>query len=317
MSAAGLLILYSVLIVLASLAGGALPTIVRMTHTRMQMMMSFVGGVMLGVGLVHLLPHAIAELGSVDWAVGWLIIGLLAMFFLIRMFHFHEHGPLDRQPTTADEQLSETISAGHDGHTTGHTHNHGSSHRLSWFGVAIGMFIHTFIDGIALGATIEHLTDSPTGLGVFVAPVFLAILLHKPLDAMSVTMVMAAGGWSMRSMQMVNAGFALICPLGAAMFFIGARQFTHYETWLVGSALGFSAGVFLCIALSDLLPELQFHTHDRFKLSVALLGGVVLAYAIGWFEPPGLHDHQADDHHDSPAAADGHPHPHDSKLGEQ
>jgi zinc and cadmium transporter len=41
-------------------------------------------------------------------------------------------------------------------------------------------------------------------------------------------------------------------------------------------ALAFSAGTFLCIALSDLLPELQFHSHDRLKLSVALLAGVVL-----------------------------------------
>ena len=45
---------------------------------------------------------------------------------------------------------------------------------------------------------------------------------------------------------------------------------------LTAHALAFSAGTFLCIALSDLLPELQFHTHDRIKLSVALLAGFVL-----------------------------------------
>ena len=42
---------------------------------------------------------------------------------------------------------------------------------------------------------------------------------------------------------------------------------------LDGVALAFSAGTFLCIALSDLLPELQFHSHDRLKLSLALLAG--------------------------------------------
>ena len=42
------------------------------------------------------------------------------------------------------------------------------------------------------------------------------------------------------------------------------------------AALAFSAGTFLCIALSDLLPELQFHAHDRTKLSLALLAGFAL-----------------------------------------
>jgi zinc and cadmium transporter len=36
------------------------------------------------------------------------------------------------------------------------------------------------------------------------------------------------------------------------------------------------------------LPELQFHSHDRLKLSVALLLGVGIAVLIGMIEP---HDH--------------------------
>ncbi|MHC5543735.1 ZIP family metal transporter, partial [Singulisphaera rosea] len=42
------------------------------------------------------------------------------------------------------------------------------------------------------------------------------------------------------------------------------------------AALAFSAGTFLCIALSDLLPELQFHAHDRLTLSASLLAGFFL-----------------------------------------
>jgi zinc and cadmium transporter len=48
--------------------------------------------------------------------------------------------------------------------------------------------------------------------------------------------------------------------------------------------LAFSAGTFLCIALSDLLPELQFHEHDRWKLSVALLAGLALMALAGQIE---------------------------------
>ncbi|MCA9118000.1 MAG: hypothetical protein KDA79_23170, partial [Planctomycetaceae bacterium] len=49
---------------------------------------------------------------------------------------------------------------------------------------------------------------------------------------------------------------------------------------IVGAALGFSAGVFLCISLGDLLPELELHSHNRLKLSLALLLGVAVAWGV-------------------------------------
>jgi hypothetical protein len=41
----------------------------------------------------------------------------------------------------------------------------------------------------------------------------------------------------------------------------------------------------LFIALSDLLPEVQFHRHDRLKLFAALLAGVALMGMIALLEP--------------------------------
>lgn len=60
--------LYCVAVVLASLAGGWLPLFVRMTHTRLQLFTSLCGGLMLGIGLLHLLPHAVAVLDSLEHA---------------------------------------------------------------------------------------------------------------------------------------------------------------------------------------------------------------------------------------------------------
>jgi len=53
----------------------------------------------------------------------------------------------------------------------------------------------------------------------------------------------------------------------------------------LGCALAFCAGSFLCIASSDLLPELQFHSHDRLKLSIALIAGLTIAVLIKQLEP--------------------------------
>lgn len=275
---------YSVLIIGASLLGGWLPSLIKLTHTRTQVMMSFVAGLMLGVAIYHLLPHAIATLDNddaVEQAVWWLMIGLLIMFILLRAFHFHQH----------DHSVDEDD----------HHHHH---HPLSWTGIALGLGLHTLIDGIALGAAIQVDVAAGTGTGLFGVGVFLAIVLHKPIDAMSITTLMKSSGWKTGARLTVNVIFSLLCPLGALLFFWGAGNIGDNQAVFVGSALAFSAGVFLCISLSDLLPEIQFHTHDRGKLTISLLLGVVLAYSIGFIEPE--HRHLESSVHGKAGAGDTH-----------
>jgi zinc and cadmium transporter len=273
-----LLFFYCIAIAAFSLLGGLLPNWVRMTHTRTQLVMSFVSGLMLGVAFYHLLPHSmmmIGGAGAADVSVWWLMVGLIAMLLLLRMFHFHQHD----------------FSAGEEEHHHNGGHDHPvatSVHRLSWVGIALGLAVHTLIDGVALGAVMQgEVAEGASGiLGV---GVFLAILLHKPLDAMSITTVMSAGGWSRRARATTNLMFALMCPLGALLFFFGVSLLDDTRDYLVGVALAFSAGAFVCIALSDLLPEVHFHSHDRGKLTVAFLLGIALAYGIGHLEPANFH----------------------------
>jgi zinc and cadmium transporter len=286
------LVFYCVLILLGSMLGGWLPSLVNLTHNRMQLLISLIGGLMLGIGLFHMLPHAIVELGfqSVDVAMIWMMLGMIFMFFLLRMFHFHQH----ELPETHDH-------AGHDhdhdcSHPHAHQHDSHDVHKLSWLGVFIGLAIHTLIDGLALGASIK--ADAvhgdywlPFGLGTF-----LAILLHKPLDAVSITSLMKAADWSTGWRTLVNVGFSLMCPLGAGLFFFGLSLFGGNQAVVIGCALAFSAGVFVCIALSDLLPEMEFHSHSRVPLSVALLLGIAIAWGIGLLEPKHAHLHNVSGH---------------------
>jgi zinc and cadmium transporter len=289
------LAIYSGLIILASLAGGWIPLATKLTHTRLQVAISFVAGFMLGIGVLHLLPHAWHQLRSIDRTVSWLLAGFLVMFLAQRFFHFHHH-----------DVPEESDAAHHDhepGHHTGHHHHpgHGDQHghslaeqsarRLSWTGAAIGMSFHSLIDGIALAASVQAEAGTSTawalGLGAF-----LVILLHKPFDAMAISTLMAAGGKSRYLCHLVNGVFALAIPVGASLFYVGADRFSGGQ--FLGAALAFTAGTFLCISTSDLLPEIQFHTHDRLKLSFALLLGLGMAALIGRFEGTGH------DHHDHP-----------------
>jgi zinc and cadmium transporter len=104
---------------------------------------------------------------------------------------------------------------------------------------------------------------------------------------------MAAGGWSRSARHWVNGCFALAIPLGILFFHMGAGHFTAPHHHFLGIVLAFTAGTFVCIAASDLLPELQFHSHDRVKLSAALLLGLLLSALIGRLETTGhdRHDH--------------------------
>jgi zinc and cadmium transporter len=280
-----LLAAYCILILLASLAGGWIPLFVRLTHTRLQVATSFVAGLMLGVGVLHLMPHAWQELHSIDRTAWWLLGGFLLMFFIQRFFHFHHHDVPDESPEGgADEHQH-----GHRDHDRDeHTLADQSARHLSWSGAALGLMLHTVIDGIALAASVKaesHGRSGLLGLGTF-----LVIILHKPFDAMAIGTLMAAGGWSRGSRHLVNGLFALAIPAGVLLFHFAASRFSDTGHLFLGSALAFAAGTFVCIATSDLLPELQFHAHDRVKLSVALLAGLALAAAIGRFETSG-HDH--------------------------
>ena len=138
--------------------------------------------------------------------------------------------------------------------------------------------------GLPRTLTVGTGLDAGSGVGVF-----LAVLLHKPLDAMSITTIMAAGGWSRRARAITNLVFAVLCPLGAMLFFFGLDFLGNDSAYPVAAALAFSAGTFICIALSDLLPEVHFHSHDRGKLTVAFLLGIGVAYAIGALEPANFH----------------------------
>lgn len=285
-SANWLLTIYCALVLAASLAGGWLLLIVRPTHSRLQIAISFVAGLMLGIATLHFLPDAEEQLHSIDRTVAWLLGGFLAMFFLQRFFHFHHHDSPEGDPEDCchdhEHDEIETHDHGHEHEHHAHTLADKSAQQLSWVGTALGMTLHSLLDGLALAASVEagaHGHAKFAGLGVA-----LVVILHKPFDAMAVSALMTASGSSRFARHLLNGLFALVSPIGAVLFYFGASHLADSNAAFLGCALAFCAGTFLCIASSDLLPELQFHSHDRFKLSIALIAGLSVAILIKHFE---------------------------------
>jgi zinc and cadmium transporter len=263
---------------LAAYAGGASVAFLRLGHRRMQVLLSFTGGILLGVAFLHLLPHAVRAFGgSVTDAVQWVLAGFFLMFLLERAFHGHAHHAVD----------PEHGPAGGCDHGTDHRHTHDPLHDpatgggtaarsdANWYGAFAGLAVHSLADGAALAAAM----DTPVeGVAVVtgVAPL-LAVLLHKPVDAGLIAALMLKSGTSPGLRRTVNIVHALLVPLGAALFLVCLRGAGESRGMFLGAALGLAAGAFLCIAAADLLPEVEFHSHDRLLLSATLALGIMLA----------------------------------------
>ena len=278
-----LLLGYALAILAASLLGGYLPAIVKMTHTHIQMVMSFVAGFILGVALYHLLPHGLVLIpgpGAVEKAVGLMMFGIILMVLLLRIFNFHQHEFGDE----ADDFHHE------------HVHEHASPRRRL-ISIGLGLGLHTVTEGIALGTSIRvgEIHGGEVGLAGF--GVFLAILLHKPLDAFSIIGLLQAAGHSIRTRMAVNVGFAVLCPVVALLTFLGIGLLGHWEEEVVGYVLVLAAGAFLCVSMSDLLPEIHFHSHDRAKLTVCFLVGIALAYGLYFIESGAMHELETHEMH--------------------
>lgn len=308
MSAVQLLLFYCPAVAAASLLGGFVPHWIRLTHTRLQTALSFVAGAMLGVGLLHLVPHAHFLLGSVDAVMGCTLVGFLAMFFIERVFHFHHHGAPEDGESGEPHGHDHECAHGHHHHAHSHDHGHehshahdhgaaghGAEHRrgapVSWAAALLGLTLHSLLDGLALAAGVNgELAEHPDRIWAGLA-VFLVVVLHKPFDSLTLGTLLAVGKHSSSLRHWVNFGYACAVPLGALLFQLGVVSLGGgVDNKWIGGVLAVAAGMFLCIATSDLLPELQFHTHDRAKLSFALIAGLALAWGIVFLESTG-HDH--------------------------
>ena len=102
---------------------------------------------MLGVALLHLLPHSLAQQASIDQRAAWMLGGLVTMFLLIRVFHVHAHEHGDTSDLIDIQHTSDEGSCEH--HHEHHEHVPGQ-HPFSWVGLGLGLSLHTLIDGVAL-----------------------------------------------------------------------------------------------------------------------------------------------------------------------
>jgi zinc and cadmium transporter len=296
---------YSVLILMFSFLGGYIPFLGKVTHSRLQFYLTASAGVMLGAAFFHVMPDAMERSGNYfGW---WMALGVVGLFCIERFIaphsheadgngkHHHDHAHHEHHHHEEFQELGVPIDEGALSHAK---EPRAAAPAIAGWMAVLGLTIHTFINGVGLAGSVQSDIDSAALLIPGLA-LFFAIFLHKPADALAISTVLTRKGTSRHKIYLVQLGFALMIPVGAAAFLVtrGAIE-KGLQSQLTGAALAFSAGTFLFIALSDLLPEVQFHRHDRIPLFLTLVAGIVLMGFIAILEPHDEHEHV----HDAPAA---------------
>jgi zinc and cadmium transporter len=261
------LALYTGAILAGALAGGALPLFGGVR--RSDVLLSFSAGVMLGAAFFHMLPEAVEAGGAAS--LPFVVVGFLLLYLLERFVLVHvcaEPGPR----VTSDGELPLVDPHVHGTPTHVHVHGDATGCGVHTMGLAafVGMSLHTIVDGFALGAA-----NVEAELGLLV---FLAILAHKIPNAFSLSAILRAEGYSRGRALAMNAAFALMVPLGAGLYVL-LREAVHVDAF-TSIALAASAGTFLHLSLSDILPDLHRRGVARWRLSFAVIAGLVLMWAL-------------------------------------
>jgi zinc and cadmium transporter len=192
--------------------------------------LAFGAGFMLAVTVLGVLPEV---LGESSGAALYVLAGYLAVHLAQHVFTAHFHFGEETHRVSA---------------ATGNS-------------ALLGLILHTFFDGVAIASGFL-ISDR---LGILL---FLAVLLHKLPEGVTIASVMVAGGGSR-----ANAIGAAAVLGGATL--LGVLLTEHIEP-LALHGLALSAGVTLYVAASNLVPE--FQAKRGWLSALAFLGG-----AMGFF----------------------------------
>ena len=127
-------------------------------------------------------------------------------------------------------------------------HHHDGDHgkHPSILGVLSGDMIHNFIDGFAIGAA--FLIDKNAGIMTA-----MAVALHELPKEMADFMVYLRAGYSNIKTVVLNLASSAVAVIGGlSAFAFGGFVETHES-----NLLAITAGMFLFIALADLVPEMH------------------------------------------------------------
>lgn len=222
-----------------SLLGGALLLRAKKQRQRALLLtLPFGAGALLAAAFFDLLPESF-ELGEPRMMLLWALSGFIVFFVLERCATWFHH---------------------HHEHDHSDTRNKGQR-RL----IIAGDVMHNAIDGIAIGAA--FLVDVPTGIIVT-----LAVSAHEIPKELGTFAMLLSRGWKDSTVLIANI-LTAIATIAAALFvyLLGADM-----NLPIGPLLAVTAGCFIYIASSDIIPDI----HEQPKKIGTIQAAVLVASVV-------------------------------------
>ncbi len=207
-------------------------------------LVSFAVGGLFGDAFIHLLPEAYEKFGTSLNASLYVILGILIFFVLEKFLRWrHCHIP------TSEEHLHPLVTIN-----------------------MVGDTVHNLIDGMLVGAS--YLVSYPIGITTT-----LAVILHEIPQEAGDFGVLIHGGLSVKKALVFNLLSGTAAILGAVLSIVVGSEMQGFSV----SLLPITAGGFLYIAGSDLIPELHHETNAStsfVQLILIVLGVGIMALLL-------------------------------------
>ncbi|MDO8554012.1 MAG: ZIP family metal transporter [Candidatus Micrarchaeota archaeon] len=247
------ILLATIIVSVISLVGVFLAPTNKKDDLWLVLIISFAAGAMLAGAFFDVLPEALDTLPA-DQVLTTTLLSIL-MFFILEKFVYwhHNHHHI------------------HDQHKKGEV-------KIKAVGYLnlIGDGMHNFFDGVAIAAS--FMTDFH--LGVITT---IAIVAHEIPQEIGDFGLLIYSGFSRSKALFFNLLSALISIIGAVVFFYFAQTIKDLQAL----GLAFTAGTFIYMSCTDLIPEL-FHNHEKkdatlkkdLLQTIALFIGVIVIYIV-------------------------------------
>lgn len=244
-----------------SLAGGALLFTTKKRRAQAILIaMPFGAGALLAAAFFDLLPEAF-EMGDPQTLLLWTLGGFL-IFFLLERFAgwFHHHHEHD------------TAAA------------HVSQRRL----IVFGDMMHNAIDGVAIGAA--FIVSPVTGIITT-----LAVSAHEIPKELGTFALLLSRGWKDKKVLLANVATAVATLITATTVYLLGSD-SHLP---VAPLLALTAGFFIYIAASDIIPDIHEQPQKQGTIQAVMLviGIIFVGGLITLLHASGLHGHEEE--HDS------------------
>lgn len=204
-----------------------------LNRKRLHGLMAIASGALLGAAFLHIIPEAVS-FGPKPFSAG-MVLSFLGVFSL-------EQFTLIHSCPEPEEECPVHV-----------------------FGLVsfVALCFHSFVDGLAMASGFSI----SVSLGVVTS---VAVMLHKFPDGLSTSALLLASGYPKNKVFPYGAAVAAATPVGALIAYLFIR---HLPVSFLSAFLGVSAGSFIYIGASDILPRL--HT-QRDLSTLGLFAGSML-----------------------------------------